>query len=282
MLKIIRAITVGALMTLNLTTLGCLFFVIAACKLIFSIKKIQELLYNLAEHIYQLWSRINSAIFKTILPTKWDYNIANDLDDKTWYMLIANHKSWLDILVLHTVFNRKIPHLKFFMKSSLQWVPIAGQVCYVLNYPMITRKKIFAPQNRKHLASACQKLRAEPTTVTNFVEGTRFTREKHSQTKSKFSNLLPPKTGGVAAIVNEITEISTIIDTTIYYQNNSTLWHFISGQIPNIKLRYSLITIDETWRGDYYKDKAYRNYLNDKLGAIWQEKSLLLQSLAQD
>jgi 1-acyl-sn-glycerol-3-phosphate acyltransferase len=279
MLKLIRAITVGSFMLINLIILGSLFFVIAAFKLFCIINSVKEQLYNLAEKIYQLWITINSIIFKLILPTKWDYNTTDNLDDKTWYMLIANHNSWLDILVLHTVFNRKIPHLKFFMKSSLQWVPIVGQVCYVLNYPMITRKKIFAPQNRKHLTAACQKLRSHPTTVANFVEGTRFTSAKHAQTKSKFVNLLPPKTGGVAAIVNEITEITTIIDTTIHYQSTGTMWHFISGQIPNIKLKYRLINIDETWRGDYYKNKEYRNLLNKKINTIWQEKSLILQSL---
>ena len=275
MLKIVRAITVATLMIINLTVLGCIFFAIAACKLIFPIKK----LYNLAEGIYKLWVALNSTIFKLVLPTKWDYSEACDLDDQTWYMLIANHKSWLDILVLHTVFSRKIPHLKFFMKSSLIWIPIAGQVCYVLNYPMIKRNKIFAPQNRKYLAEACQKLRSQPTTVTNFIEGTRFTPEKHTKTKSKFENLLPPKTGGVAAIVNEITEINTIIDTTIYYKGNGSMWDFISGQIPSIKLRYNLRAIDEKWRGDYYKDKEYRNRLNNNIDNIWQEKSLTLKSL---
>lgn len=280
--KILRAGTVGVLMVSNLTILGCVFFIIAASKLICPVKSIDAKLYDLAESIYQLWVSINSVIFRLVLPTKWDYSIPEDLDNNSWYMLIANHKSWLDILVLHTVFNRKIPHLKFFMKSSLIWIPIAGQVCYVLNYPMINRSKIFSPQNRKHLSQACQKLRDHPTTVINFAEGTRFTALKHSKTKSKFKNLLAPKTGGIAAIVNEIPEISTVIDTTIYYCGKTSMWDFLSGDIPAIKLQCSLLKIDDTWHGNYYKDKQYRDTMGKKLDLIWQEKDQLLQSLEQD
>ena len=47
-----------------------------------------------------------------------------NLDPNGWYMVVANHQSWVDILVLQKVFHRKIPFLKFFLKKELFWFPI--------------------------------------------------------------------------------------------------------------------------------------------------------------
>ena len=35
------------------------------------------------------------------------------------YLVLANHQSWVDILVLQKVFNRRIPLLRFFLKRQL-------------------------------------------------------------------------------------------------------------------------------------------------------------------
>jgi hypothetical protein len=43
---------------------------------------------------------------------------------------------------------------------------------------------------------------AHPTTIVNFVEGSRFTEEKRQQTRSPYQHLLPPKAAGIAMALN--------------------------------------------------------------------------------
>jgi hypothetical protein len=60
---------------------------------------------------------------------------------------------------------------------------------------------------------ACQRFRTIPSTVTNFVEGTRFTREKAQKQNSPYRYLLQPSAARIAftlAILKE--QIDTIID----------------------------------------------------------------------
>ena len=50
-----------------------------------------------------------------------------------WYLVISNHRTWADILVLQKVFNHRIPFLKFFLKQQLIWLPVAGQVRWAMD-----------------------------------------------------------------------------------------------------------------------------------------------------
>ena len=63
---------------------------------------------------------------KSIEKTKIHLHSEVALSPQEWYMVLANHQSWVDILILHRVFNNKIPFLKFFLKKELIFVPILG------------------------------------------------------------------------------------------------------------------------------------------------------------
>ena len=54
-----------------------------------------------------------------------------------WYLLGANHQSWVDIAVVLRVFNRRIPFPKFFIKRELIWVPLLGGVWWALDLSLI-------------------------------------------------------------------------------------------------------------------------------------------------
>ncbi len=54
-------------------------------------------------------------------------------------MVIANHQSWVDILILQRVLNRKIPFLKFFLKRSLSLCPFLGLAWWALDFPFMRR-----------------------------------------------------------------------------------------------------------------------------------------------
>ena len=48
--------------------------------------------------------------------------------------------------------------------------------------------------------------------VMNFVEGTRFTAVKHAQQQSPFANLLRPRAGGVAFVLEAMAHVQSIVD----------------------------------------------------------------------
>ena len=65
---------------------------------------------------------------------------------------------------------------------------------------------------------ACEKFKEMPVSVVNFVEGTRFTVQKHARQNSPFPYLLKPKAGGVAFVMQAMGEqISKVVNVTIHY-----------------------------------------------------------------
>src|SRR3990167_3350138 len=142
----------------------------------------------------QWWASFNNLLIRS-RRCEWDIKNNVPLSTEHWYVLIANHRTWFDILVLGYVFNRKIPLLKFFMKRELLWaLPIVGLACWVLDYPFMRRHSrkairlnpVLKTQDIETAKKACQKFLISPTTVMNFVEGTRFTPEKHKRQLSPF------------------------------------------------------------------------------------------------
>ena len=123
-----------------------------------------------------------------------------------WYLVIANHQTWVDIVILQAVFNRRIPFLKFFIKQELIWFPLLGIAWWAMDMPFMKR---FSPsylaknphmkgKDRETTRRACEKFRDTPTSVLNFIEGTRFSENKRVDRKSPYNHLLQPRAGGLA------------------------------------------------------------------------------------
>ncbi len=60
-------------------------------------------------------------------------------EQKNWYLLISNHHSWADIVVLCVLFRKHIPMNKYFLKQQLAWVPFIGLACWALDMPFMRR-----------------------------------------------------------------------------------------------------------------------------------------------
>jgi 1-acyl-sn-glycerol-3-phosphate acyltransferase len=196
--------------------------------------------------------------------------------DQDWYVVVANHRSWTDILVLQKVFNRRIPFLKFLLKKELIWVPFLGIAWWCLDYPFLARTGR-AEKDLKAIRDAAEKFKALPVSFMNFVEGTRLTPEKRERQGSPYRNLLKPRPGGLAVILHEMgSQLRAILDVTIVYPEypagGPTLWTFLCGGVPRIRVRCRAIPIDESLLGDYAGDKAFRRVFGSRLEALWAEK----------
>lgn len=238
------------------------------------------------------WAMSSGLLLRLSPNHQWEIRGEGKLDPNGWYMLIANHQTWLDILLLDSVFNRKIPLIKFFMKKELLWsLPFAGLACWFLGYPFMqrhSRKEIqknpaLKTQDIETTKKACERIKEFPTTMMSFLEGTRFTPEKHKRQASPFLHLLKPKAGGVAMVINELRDcLRGIVNVTIYYSNPKIdFLKFLLGQPCKIIVHYEVLPITADIVGDYNENREFRVYFQQWLNLIWERKDLLLDDWRQ-
>ena len=121
-----------------------------------------------------------------------------------------------------------------------------------------------------------------PTTVINFVEGSRFTPDKHRQRQSPYQYLLPPKAGGIAFTLAAMGELFTsILDVTIVYPNikGSAMLAMLGGKLTKIVLRVKVLEIKEGTVGDYFNNESFRAEFQAWLNQVWLEKDKLICDL---
>ena len=88
---------------------------------------------------------------------------------------------------------------------------------------------------------------SQPFTLLNYLEGTRFTPEKHEQQQSPYKHLLKPKAGGLALALNILgNEIDALVDMTIVYPDGAPDYgEFWLGEVPRIAVNLRKIDIPD-------------------------------------
>lgn len=254
----------------------------------------RSIISKLADSCAVAWISINNLNQGLTSNTKWEVTGIDNLSRKDWYLVLANHQSWVDILVLQRIFNRKIPFLKFFLKQELIWVPFLGLAWWALDFPFMKRySKSFIAKN-PHLKGkdmettrkACEKFKYTPVSVMNFVEGTRFTPTKHARQQSPFNHLLKPKAGGTAFVLSAMgKQLNKLIDVTIDYPGGvPSYWDFVCGKVKSIKVNVKVTPIADIIDGgwfsdDYFETPEQRVKFQSWLNTRWQEKDDLLATM---
>lgn len=214
------------------------------------------------------------------------------LDRDQWYMLIANHQSWVDILVMLRAVHGRIPYVKFFLKKSLIWVPILGVGCWALDFPFmrrytraeVERNPSLAGKDIEETRAACEKYRDNPVTIVSYVEGTRFTPAKHARQQSPYQHLLIPRAGGLAFTLSAMNgQLHKLLDVTIAYpEGRPSYWEYVCGQVGRVKVDVQLRDIDPSLVGDYNQDAAFKAHFQAWLNGLWQEKDRRLTEMLQE
>lgn len=278
-----------ALIVLNTVFWATLLLSLAVFKLV-PVQPWRDLLGRALIALAENWISTNNGILALTQRIQWDLRGIDSLERNEWYLMISNHRSWVDILVLQAAFNRRIPFLKFFIKDQLKWVPFLGLAWWALDMPFMKRhSKAYLekhPQARgrdlEATRRACEKFRAVPTTVINFVEGTRFTPAKRDATGSPYRHLLVPRAGGVAFVLSAMGDmLHAALDVTIAYgARTPSLWDLCCGRVKRVIVDARLRAI-EPWMalGDYSGDAAFRERFQAALAVIWQEKDERLAAL---
>ena len=275
--------------TLN-TIFWCIpLFALAAAKAAVPVKSWMRRCSRMLNSIADNWIWVNNQNHKLIGNTSWDVQGLDNLKRSEWYLVLANHQSWVDIVVLQKIFHRKIPFLKFFIKKELLWLPILGQAWWAMDFPFVKRYPKTYLQKKPHLKGkdieitrkACEKFKEIPISITNFVEGTRFTKEKHRRQQSPYSHLLRPKAGGIAFVLGSLgKQIHRVLDVTIVYPDGiSSFWALLCGKISKIKVRVRSLPVGSELLGDYANDGHFRLGLQRWLNSLWEEKNRCIEEM---
>jgi 1-acyl-sn-glycerol-3-phosphate acyltransferase len=262
-------------------------FLLAIVKLLLPVPVIRRALTRILMAIGENWVSINWLLMRTAGKVKVETRGLEGLRRNGWYLVIANHQTWVDIVVLQAAFNRKLPFLKFFIKQELIWFPLLGIAWWAMDMPFMKRYSPSFLAKNPHMKGkdlettrrACQKFRDTPTSVLNFVEGTRFSEEKRAARKSPYNNLLQPRAGGLAVALSSMGKLFTsVVDVTLIYPECATrFWDMCCGDDVHVIVDIREREL-EHWlvEGNYQADREFRKNMHAWLSDVWTEKDEII------
>jgi 1-acyl-sn-glycerol-3-phosphate acyltransferase len=260
-----------------------LLFPVSLVKLAVGYRPVRQAVDRLLNWIAMSWIGVNNAWIDAVGNAGWQVGGAEGLRRDDWYLVAANHQSWVDILVLQKVFSGRVPMLKFFLKRQLIYVPIIGLAWWALDFPFMARKGgMSSARDLERARLACEKFRLVPTSVINFLEGTRFTAAKHDLQRSPYRHLLKPRSGGLAMALSTLGEhCHRLLDVTIVYPHGAPkFWQLLSGRVDDVIVRVQQREIPaDLVNGDYAGDAQFRARMQEWVNALWAEKDELIERL---
>lgn len=281
-----------AFLVFAVNTVVCcsLLYLLVPFKILAPSRSFRRAVGRLTVALAEIWIDVNVRGLKWTRAIDWDVAGLDTLPRSGSCLVVCNHQSSVDIVVLQWLFNRRIPLLRFFLKRELVWTPFLGLAWWALDFPFMRRhsREYLEKHPEKRGADlaatrrACEKFRDLPVSMTNFLEGTRFTEEKRRAQESPYRHLLLPKAGGVAFVVEAMPDrLETLVDVTIVYPGGPVgLWDLLSGEIPRIVVRVDARPIPEEWTGgDYLEDPLFRTRMQASVRARWEEKDALIERL---
>lgn len=269
------------------------FSVLTLCKVLLQpIKPIKIWLSKALALTAQYWMATNILLYIPVFKPNWQTEINGDLSTQKWYLIIANHCSWMDIIIIFYALNGKIPYLRFFLKDTLFWVPFLGLTWWALDYPFMKRfnhsylKKHPEKKGTDFLTTqkACEKYKDLPISILNFVEGTRFNEQKKHAQNSPYTHLLKPKAGGLSHTIQIMGhQFDSMLDITIHYgMKDGERWipsfsDFLTGRANNATVSIQSHKIPDTILAlDVVNHKQDRVIFNKWLNELWAKKDNLL------
>lgn len=285
----VRGILAAIFLIFNLSFWLTLLLPFSIIKILCPIRTVRKPTNFMLNFFCTCWASCNKLFLMLLNDTQWDIKGDQNLSMKEWYLVLSNHQSWADIVVLQFVLNNRIPYFRFFLKRELVWLPVFNFVWYALDYPFMKRYSKDFIRNNPHLKGkdlettkkSCERFKDVPVAVMSFAEGTRFRPEKHKKQQSPFRHLLKPRAGGIAFVLSAMgDQLTSILDVTISYEPEAKgLWDFLCGRVSCVKVRINQIPITNDIIGDYFDDHRFRQDFQKWVNRIWTDKDNILEGL---
>lgn len=265
---------------------------LALIKLVIPWTPLRKLCTRMLNRIAVAWINNNGHFMRLLHRLEWHVEGLDQLEKNQWYFVTCNHQSWADIMVTQNILNGRIPLMKFFLKKELIWVPLLGLAWWALDFPFMKRyskellekKPELKGKDLETTRKACEKFKYTPVTVFNFLEGTRFTEEKHQAQNSPYRHLLRPKAGGMGFVLGAMGEqLHVMLDITIVYPDGvGGIWDYLSGRMKRIVVNIRRREIPAQYLGkDYVNDAGFREEFQQWVSELWHEKDRLFGVLQQ-
>lgn len=286
----VRGCLAFLLLCLNIAAVSLPLFTVALLKFLVPIPAFRRLCSHILNLITSWWVSVNGIWMRLTQEMDWQVEGLENLNVKGWCLVTSNHQAYADIFVVQRLLNRRVPQLKFFLKQELIWIPVIGLCWWALDFPFMKRysksylKKHPQKKGDDLLATqkACEKLRIAPAAMFNFMEGTRFTPEKHATQGSPYKHLLKPRvlaTGFVLSAMGE--QMDRLVDITIHYPDGvPDNWEFLCGKMRRVRVVIESTPIPAEFLGkDYSSDSAFRKGLQRWVNELWKAKDEKLEEL---
>ena len=281
---LLRGVITATLLGLNTLVAFTTMIPPALVKLLVPATGVRNACTRMLNAIANRWVANNNAWIHAVNRSRWDVQGVAGLHRRGWYLVSSNHQSWVDILVLQRVLHGHVPMLKFFLKAELIWVPVIGLAWWALDFPFMSRGKSKGALKKdlETTRRACEKFKQIPTSVMNFVEGTRATPEKRAKEKSPYRHLLRPKIGGLSVALATMGEqFQALLDVTIVYPAGTpTFWDLLCGRLDAVVVRVQPRAIPAELVGvEHAAERAHVVKLGRWVEQIWKEKDRLIGEL---
>ena len=280
----LRGLIAIILVVLWLIICFSVFFPVSLLKILIPVPRVQYIVTSILLGLTWLWIGFVNYMGRWASGIEIDVQGMDNINKRGHYFLFANHSAWTDIIVLFHLYHGRMPFPRWFMKRELIWLPMIGYVCWAVDMPFMHRLKPSEAKKRPDLKGkdlestrrACEKFRYRPVVVVNYLEGTRFTWEKHQRIGSPYKNLLPPKLGGAGFTLNAMGELlEGIIDLTVVFSPGSegSGMDYAMGRIRKVVVRARILPVPmDIAKCDLREDEQARNKFRDWVNEIWAYK----------
>jgi 1-acyl-sn-glycerol-3-phosphate acyltransferase len=280
---LVKGIVASSLIAINTIANCAVLYAMALLRAVTPVSAWRDGLTRNMDRVIDSWVSVNRLIVRALrlIEVRVEWVDAESLSRDDWYMVISNHQTWADIIILQNTLRPRIPPLKFFTKEVLIWIPFLGVAMKFLGFPYVrraSREAIAAnPALREHdrqvTQNACTGFKQAPVSVLNFLEGTRFTPAKQLAQDSPYKGLLKPKPGGLGYVLTSLAHrIDTLVDVTIRYPGGvPTFWEFLCGSCQVAEVRIASVSIPAEFMIDELADEQ-RQHLRNWIDAIWHDK----------
>lgn len=288
--QVLIACVAAVLIAIHTLVHASTLFVLALLKFALPVASWRRGLSRALVAVAESWIAVNSALMATLGGTRIEIDGLDGLRRDEWYLVLCNHQSWVDIPVLQSVFNRRIPFMRFFLKRELIWVPVLGLAWWALDFPFMRRYSRAELERRPELRGkdieatrrACARYRDLPVSVMNFVEGTRYTPAKHAASGSAYRHLLPPRAGGVAFVLETMGDLmQAVLDVTVVYpQGRPSVTDLLSGRVRRVRVvvRRLAVPLDRL-DGGYERNPEARARFQAWINALWRDKDATIEAM---
>lgn len=233
----------------------------------------QRVVARLGLGIYRKAVTFDDWVLKRISGAQWEHPYL-DLELDKAIVVVANHRSWTDVLLLQSIIARRGPIVKFLCKRELAYIPMLGLIFIAFDFPMLQRRarglqseSERRSDDRRRVREACTAVYRTPAAMLSFAEGTRFSEARHHSALSPYRHLLPPRPGGFAAILDALEPLAPkVVDVTLIYPHQANFWQFLSGEVGRIEV------VAEQFPMKVVLDRGIAPWLEDR----WAEKDLVL------